>query len=227
MSAPARDLPDALWIARHLGRRDIALLSGADIEALGTSLESVPLRPGTPLFLEGQEACEVFIVRSGEVDLTARDGPQVLLLSVAGAGEAIGDAAVLCGGPHTFSAVPRSAGTALRLGRGELLCLLREHPAIAVRWATSLAARLEEALARLADACRRDIDARVRSYLGRRLGEAGSGTDIALGQARLAELLGTTRQSVNKALRSLEREGVLRLGYRRIHVLRPEALADG
>jgi DNA-binding Lrp family transcriptional regulator len=55
----------------------------------------------------------------------------------------------------------------------------------------------------------------------RRLGRAG----VLVTQEKLATLVGATREAVNRELRRLARRGWLRLGRRRIVLLRPEKLA--
>jgi CRP-like cAMP-binding protein len=47
---------------------------------------------------------------------------------------------------------------------------------------------------------------------------------VRLPQATLAQLLGATRPAVNRILKTLETDGLIRLGYREIEVADPRAL---
>jgi CRP-like cAMP-binding protein len=51
-----------------------------------------------------------------------------------------------------------------------------------------------------------------------------AGGPVRLPQATLAQLLGATRPAVNRVLRGMEAEGLIRLGYREIEVADTQGL---
>ena len=54
MIDPAANGDPAHWVARTLGRRDFALLSGDDLVALGRALRTERFETGVSLFKQGE-----------------------------------------------------------------------------------------------------------------------------------------------------------------------------
>lgn len=194
------------------------------------------LEAGRVLLSEGQHPTAIHILEAGALSLTVT-GPSGnrIVLSILGPGDVFGEQALL---------EPAGEGGTGRLHpflpecRAVLSCrLLAVHPrdvadalghdAELSRWlAASLARRLSELYRSLARALslrlgERTLDllvALARSW-GRPSG-AGTGIEVPLTQDDLAAMLGATRESVNRAVRSLERAGMIsRSG--RCYVVRP------
>jgi CRP/FNR family transcriptional regulator, cAMP and macrophage regulator len=90
------------------------------------------------------------------------------------------------------------------------------------RFLFSMASRVERLQRRFVELTGSDLRQRVATLL------LDEHTDlpgpIELTQAKVAEMIASTRQSVNQVLRELEQDGMIRRDYRTIHVLEPEAL---
>ena len=82
-----------------------------------------------------------------------------------------------------------------------------------------LAEELQEVLGLLAATGQGDNYARVAAMLTNLAGAGKGEAEIAIGQQELGELLGLTRVTINKILGGLEREGLIRRGYRKICVV--------
>jgi CRP-like cAMP-binding protein len=116
----------------------------------------------------------------------------------------------------------RAAGQAecLYLEAAAFERLLGEHPAIARRWLSSVAARLAASQARLLGLLGRSLVEQAARLL---VEEAGEGV-VPLPQRTLAAMLGVQRPSMNKVLKQFERRGLLTVGYRSIRILDRAAL---
>ena len=99
---------------------------------------------------------------------------------------------------------------------------LAARPALAQRFLYSLASRLDRMQQRLLQLTGGDLRRQVASLLLDETGDAH--LVVRLPQATLAQLLGATRPAVNRVLKALEAEGLIRLGYREIEVADPRAL---
>jgi len=97
-----------------------------------------------------------------------------------------------------------------------------EFPMIDRFFVDLLVARVDDMTARLAEAVHSTADDRVRARV-RDLAEAYDG-NIRMSQEALAELSGTTRPTVNRVLRSMEIDGVIKLYRSRVEILEPTSI---
>lgn len=189
------------------------------------------LRAGEILFRKGAEGSQAYAVMSGRLKVTAsgEDGKEIVL-RILDPGEVVGDIALLDSGPRSATVSAIEAAELLVLQRRDFLPFLERRPKVAVKllarlggWLRSLSEQLEDTLflsirARLA----KKILALAASY-----GEpVAGGTRVAmrLSQSELANMVGATRESVNKELRRFSKHGAIRVENRYITVLDEEAL---
>ncbi len=218
------------WMTSDFGRRDYSPLSAADVEALATVLEPVDVEAGQRILSPGEPADTAFIVEKGEVELLVRRGGRRALINIQRRGGVFGDVPLLCEMPFPFIAVARTDATLLKLDRDRLIDLLSAHPAVALRWLVNVVQRLERANRRVVSLTLGDLRSRVLALLADELVSTEDGSDIGLTQAEMAALLGATRQSVNRVLRKLAGEGLLRQRYGKVEIEDPERviqLAEG
>jgi len=107
--------------------------------------------------------------------------------------------------------------------------LLREHPELAFKVIEILCARLRQTSEQVEDLMFLDLPTRLAKAVSRLVDEAG-GTwprKISITQRELSQLIGMSRESTNKQLRSWAQAGWIRLERGCIVVLRPDALARG
>jgi CRP/FNR family transcriptional regulator, cAMP and macrophage regulator len=99
--------------------------------------------------------------------------------------------------------------------------LLATRMPVARRWLSSVAQRLAASQARVLGLLGRSLTAQAARLLAE---EADSGR-VGLPQRTLAAMLGVQRPSLNKVLKDLERDGLIRIGYSAIDILDPGGLA--
>jgi CRP/FNR family transcriptional regulator len=117
----------------------------------------------------------------------------------------------------------------LALPATDMRSLIREHPEMAENLVVALTRRLREANERISRQSFQTVPSRVAGVLDQLLAEdrapsVREGVTIRLRQSDLAQLAGTSRESVSRFLATLERAGVVQVGRGRVTVLEPERL---
>ena len=176
------------------------------------------------LFHHGDPGEAVHLIVSGlvAVYVTTPLGNTVIF-AVFGAGEAVGELALVTPeAERSASAVALEPTETLTLRRSQFEELRRTHPRIDRVLVELLAARVRRLNAELVDAYFTPADRRVVRQLhalGARTPDADGRRTIRLTQEDLAALAGTSRATVNRTLRDLERSGALELRRGRIEIL--------
>jgi CRP/FNR family transcriptional regulator len=188
---------------------------------------------GTRVFHEGDDSDACYIVKEGSFRVTREhsDG-RAITLATLGPGEIFGELAMLDGDQRSASAEALTDGDLLALPANDVRALLARHPEISLKLVAGLVRRLRAANVRLSRQSFQTVPSRVAGILSQLSGEAqrGDGEDeevtIEMNQTDLAQLAGTSRESVSRFLAELERAGVVRSGRGRVTVLEPAKLRN-
>jgi len=196
------------------------------LEELGAAAHSQKLAKGEELFHKGDEGSQIYAVVSGRLKAltTSREGDDVVF-SILGPGEVFGEIALLRGTRRTATVTALEACELLVIHRREFLDFLRREPDVAIGMLGVLAGRIERLSEWVEDTLFLNLPLRLAKklmILGERYGEetpAGLRIDLKLSQEEWGDLVGTTRESINKQLRAWTDEGILSVdrGYIVIH----------
>jgi len=209
--------------------RTAPLFSALDDDAaaaLRASMVEVRLAKGDVLFAEGDPGERLFLVESGKVKLghTAADGRESII-AVLGAGEMLGELSLFDPGPRTATAIAVSNSKLLSMSHEALLPWLVGRPDLAVSLLAALARRLRRTNEALADLVFSDVPGRVAKALlelGAKFGQdtpEGLVVHHELTQEELAQLVGASRETVNKALADFSQRGWIRIEQRSVTLL--------
>jgi len=215
--------------------RQAPLFSALDDEAaqaLRSSMGETRLRRGEVLFREGDGGDKMYIVTDGKVKLgrTSTDGRENLL-AILGPGQMFGELALFDPGPRSATVTAVTEAHFLSLSHEDLLRWLSGRPAVALGLLTQLAGRLRKTNDTVADLVFSDVPGRVAKALldlADRFGRtADDGVHVHhdLTQEELAQLVGASRETVNKALADFASRAWLRLDGKSVIILDPERLA--
>ena len=210
------------------------LFSGLDEAAAAALLdrtERESFKRGQVIFNEGDQGDKLYVIASGKIKLSrsSHDGRENLL-AVLGPGEIIGEISFFDPGPRTASAITVSDTELLALGHEHLRGFLRDNTGASVAMLGALAHRLRRTNDNVADLVFTDVPGRVAKALldlAERFGvDDGSGLLVQheLTQEELAQLVGASRETVNKALADFASRGWLRLEARSVRLLEVERL---
>jgi CRP/FNR family transcriptional regulator len=201
-------------------------------EALRASTSLVRLGKGEVLFREGEPGDRLYVVEEGKVKLgtTSSDGRDALL-AVVGPGEMIGELSLFDPGPRTATATALTDARLRGLGHDALRPWLVGRPEVAEPLLKALAQRLRRTNEAMSDLVFSDVPGRVAKALmdlGERFGVPGpSGLVVNhdMTQEELAQLVGASRETVNKALADFAHRGWIRLESRSVTIQDTERLA--
>jgi CRP/FNR family transcriptional regulator, cyclic AMP receptor protein len=202
--------------------RQVPLFSElTDPELLRISQVAIPrsFPRETRVFHEGDEGDACYIVRSGNCRVTREhpDGRAITLANL-GPGAIFGELAMLDGEARSASVEATEDTELLALPATDMRALIREHPGMAEKLVVALTRRLREANERIARQSFQTVPSRVAGVLDQLLAEdrvtpaMRDGVTIRLRQSDLAQLAGTSRESVSRFLATLERAGVVQVG---------------
>jgi CRP/FNR family transcriptional regulator, cyclic AMP receptor protein len=190
----------------------------------------------TRVFQEGDSSDACYIVREGSFRVTREhsDG-RAITLATFGPGEIFGELAMLDGDKRSASAESITDGTLLALPANDVRNLLSRNPEIALKLVAGLVRRVRAGNMRLSRQSFQTVPSRVAGILLQlsRDGQADKSegaemteVTIRMNQTDLAQLAGTSRESVSRFLAELERAGVVRSGRGRVTVLEPNKLRN-
>jgi len=186
----------------------------------------------TRVFHEGDHSDACYIVRNGSFRVTREhsDG-RAITLATLGPGDIFGELAMLDGEVRSASVEALEDSELLALPANEVRALLARHPDITVKLVAALVRRLRVANERISRQSFQTVPSRVAGVLTQLVAEEGEGSEggevtIRMNQADLAQLAGTSRESVSRFLADLERAGVVRPGRGRVTVLEPAKLRN-
>ena len=207
-------------------------LDDAAALSLRTSMDSVKINKGGILFKEGDSGEHVYVIVEGKLKLGTSSGDgRENLLSILGPGEMFGELSLFDPGPRTSTATAVTDAKLLSLSHARLIPWLRENPDVSLQLLARLAQRLRRTNEAVGDLVFSDVPGRVAKALidlGERFGkESPEGLFVHhdLTQEELAQLVGASRETVNKALADFAGRGWLRLDGRAVLITDLERLS--
>ncbi len=207
-------------------------LTDEDAATLQSSMTAVQLDRGEVLFREGEQGDRLYLLTTGKMKLgrSSADGRENLV-AIIGPGEMFGELSMFDPGPRSATATAVGRCQLISLGHDAFQAFLDDRPLVARSLLGALAQRLRRTNDALADLVFTDVPGRVAKALldlSRRFGvpvEGGVRVPHELTQEELAQLVGASRETVNKALADFAGRGWLRLEPRAVVLHDTERLA--
>jgi CRP/FNR family transcriptional regulator, cyclic AMP receptor protein len=205
-------------------------LSSTELERIGSVAIPRSYPKGVRVFHEGDHSDACYIVRSGDLRVTREhsDG-RAIALATLGHGDIFGELAMLDGGTRSASVETLSDAELLALPASDVRRVIAAHGDIAAKLIVAITRRLRETNERVARQSFQTVPSRVAGVLSQLIAEEAipeerTGITVRMTQADLAQLAGTSRESVSRFLATLERAGVVTVGRGRVTVLEPRRL---
>jgi CRP/FNR family transcriptional regulator len=209
----------------------LALMPAPDRADLARLAQVQSFRKGDLLFHAGAPSKHVYFLRNGRVKIyrPSPSGKEVILWLCL-PGDMFGFADATLGGGRAVNAQACEQAEALCLSQSQLNSYLGTHPTTALLIMQVLASRLRALGDVMATIVNDDVQTRIMKLILRLAARYGAGAgqdlhlDIHLTHQEIADMVGTTRQSVTTVLSQLTRQGVMRLENRQIHIENLELL---
>ena len=186
------------------------------------------LKRGATLFSKGDPGISLYAVISGSVkiSISSPDGRNAIL-NIIGPGEIFGEIALLDGGVRSTDATANTNCELFTIDKREFIPFVRSQPTLAMKFIELLCTRLRRTSDQVEQVILQNLPGRLASAL-LRLTEKQKlepqGRTVAITQQEISEMVGMTRESINKQLRAWAARDWVRLEHGAIVVLKAELL---
>jgi CRP/FNR family transcriptional regulator, cyclic AMP receptor protein len=198
-------------------------LSQADLDELLVHARITNYRAGQEIFAKGSPGRSMMAILRGSIRVSApSSGRREIVLSILHAGEVFGEIALLDGQDRTADATAITECELLTLDHRDFIPFLQHRADLCIVLLKVFCQRLRQADQQVEHAVFERLDSRVAKALKRLVNstpqnaKAGSEISLRISQQELADLVGSTRESVNKQLHVWQKAGIVRLGMRLI-----------
>jgi CRP/FNR family transcriptional regulator/CRP/FNR family cyclic AMP-dependent transcriptional regulator len=213
--------------------RNVSLFESLDqqeLEALSDVTFTRTFSKDNVIILAEEEGDTLFILKNGQVkvSIVSEEGREVIL-SLLGPGSVFGELSLLDGKPRSANVVATEETDLLMLRRSDFLQLIYKTPQIATALLAELATRMRKTDRQIEGLALLDVTSRISDTLLQLATEQGAETaDGVTIESRpthqeLANMSGTTRETVSRVLKRLEGQGYINRNGRKITILREEA----
>jgi len=205
-----------------------AEVGDADLEKLATLATRKRYPKDGVVFFENEAGDTLFMVAEGRIKVTILgDDGREIILSVLGPGEFFGEMALLDNEPRSATAIAAEETELLCLHRNDLQTVLTDNKAILTSFIKVLTSRLRKANHQISTLALLDVYGRVARVImemakeeGRRLKDGRIAFRRATHQ-EIANRIGTTRETVTRMLKEIERQGLIEIDGKEI-VVQPD-----
>ena len=212
--------------------RNVSLFESLDqqeLEALSDVTFTRTFSKDNVIILAEEEGDTLFILKKGQVkvSIVSEEGREVIL-SLLGPGSVFGELSLLDGKPRSANVVATEETDLLMLRRADFLQLIYKTPQIATALLAELATRMRKTDRQIEGLALLDVTSRISDTLLQLATEQGAETTDGVTiesrptQQELANMSGTTRETVSRVLKRLEGQGYINRNGRNITILREE-----
>lgn len=227
--APGGD-PSAQLVAPSNFLAQLAPADHADLVALARARQ---YQKGDLVFSAGAPGDHVYFLKSGKVKIYQLSplGREVILWFCF-PGEIFGLAEVARGGGRVVNAQVCEQSEVLAVSQEQFKDFLARHPPTALLSMQVLSSRLRILGEMFVNLVADDVNTRIAKLILRLSARYGTRVgkeiflNIPLTHQEIADMVGTSRQTVTSALSALKRQGVLSIDNHRIHIESEELLAE-
>ena len=196
-----------------------------DLESLAAKLRRRSFQRGEVIFHQDDPGDRLHFIATGlvKISIVSREGREndITLLGI---GDCFGEMSVLDGGLRSATAVAVEPTETMTLSRDDFLSFVKDHSQVALQIIVLMVRRLRAMDELIGDMVFLDVPTRVakkllelvRTYHEEE--DSVSPKTVPLGQEELSRLVGSSRETVSRALKTYRRMGFLTTSHRRITI---------
>lgn len=208
-----------------------SLLTEEELNLIDNIASEKEFKKGEYIFFEGDEGDRFYIIKNGQVKLTKmiKNGDEQIL-NIFSDHDIIAEIVAFDKGNYPASAVTMTETEVIVFDQSELENLILKHPSIGVKLLREMSGRLRRAQQNVRDLALKDSSARVAGlliFLAEKYGEKKKERvilDISLTQQELANMIGSSRETVSRVLGQFESEDLIKSSRKKIIILKPEKI---
>lgn len=215
-------------------------LANEQLESLGRLVIQKSFGKDETIILEDDDSgSALFLIAGGEVKvyMTGTDGRETIL-SLLSKGDFFGEMSLIDGEPRSASVKAVTLAELLIIRRDNFVAQLESNPSLAMALLVELSKRLRKANRQIGSLALMTVYGRVAATIlnlmeerGVRIhGENGKMVTVIRNrptQQQLAEMSGTTRETVSRVLSSLQKKGCINMSSKDLIILEEEELKAG
>ena len=204
-------------------------LNAEELEALAQMTITHTFSKDNVIILAEEEGDALFIIEKGrvKVSIVSEDGREVIL-SMLGGGAVFGELSLLDGKPRSANVIATEDTNLVMLRRQDFLQLVYKVPQIPIALLAELASRLRRTDRQIEGLALLDVTSRISETLLQLASDRGVDTETGVlihnrpTHQELANMSGTTRETVSRVLKRLETQGYITCKGRTISIMREE-----
>ena len=212
--------------------RKVPLFEGLkdnELDALAQVTVTRTFSKDNVIILAEDKGDALFIIKNGQVkvSIVSADGREIIL-SLLRNGAVFGELSLLDGKPRSANVIATEKTDLVMLRRADFLQLVSRTPKIVISMLAELASRLRKTDRKIEGLALLDVTSRISETLLQLANESGieAADGIVLEHQpthqQLANMSGTTRETVSRVLKRLESQGYIKCNGRKIKILREE-----
>lgn len=204
--------------------RRVPLFSGvaeSDLAAFAELTRERNYPKGSVIVFEDDPGDALYLVAAGQVKVViiAEDGREVIL-SVLGEGSFFGEMAVIDDEPRSAHVIAMEGSSVLVLRREDFYTRLRASPEVTISLLRELSRRLRRADEKIGSLVLLDVNGRVAHLLLRMADdEGGDRITKKLTHHTIAQMIGSSRETVSRTMRNLVERGIIQVTRKEIALL--------
>jgi len=189
-------------------------VSDHDLEEIASHLIERRFPKHATVVEEGLEGDYMYVIREGRVKVTkASEDGREKIMNFLDRGQFFGDMALLTGGVRSATVKTLEATRLLALSRRDFIEILRQSPDLSLAVIEELSRRLKETNEQASSLSFQGVTDRVRSLFERIAVRDPASLDSRLTppltHQQIADMIGTSRETVTRAIKELKQEGWL------------------
>jgi len=230
MKAASANIKSKLWYLKRINL--FSEMSDAEMKQLEGITRMEAVKRKEPIYLPGDPGDSVFLLKSGKVKISkiSEDGREITL-AILEPGEIFGELEALDDSPRDTVAEALDDTHICVIKREDFESLLKRKPDLSFKLTKLIGLRLKRIGTRIEDLVFKDVHARLANLLlefSQRYGvkeKEGIQIGIKITHQEMANLIGSTRETVSMALGEFKRQGLIDLEGRKILILRDDRLS--
>tara|TARA_B100001964_G_scaffold39585_1_gene43272 strand:+ start:641 stop:1321 length:681 start_codon:yes stop_codon:yes gene_type:complete len=209
--------------------RSVSIFSDlSDVELVSISKKMTPYSysKGEFIVMEEMEGEQCYFITHGSVKITrsSKEGREVIL-AILTAGEFFGEMSLLDGETRSANVLTLEETKVLALNRNDFMATLEEYPRVSIQLLKELTIRLRKSDLQIASLTLSDAEKRIGLCILRLAGEQGT---IRQGHVKIkkfpfqhdiANMAGTSRETVSRTLVLLEQNGLIQREGRQLTIV--------